>query len=56
MGEEIVKWSDIQTAQSEDCLSVNVWVPVRGKGKELLPVMVWIHGGAHHEGGSSIPG
>ena len=59
MGEEAVRWSDIQTDESEDCLSVNIWAPVRGSGKdekELLPVMVWIHGGAHQEGGSSIPG
>lgn len=58
MGEEIVKWTDIQTQESEDCLSVNIWSPVRRKGKNekvLLPVMVWIHGGVHQEGGSSIP-
>ncbi len=29
---------------SEDCLYLNVWAPVASKD-ELLPVMVWIHGG-----------
>ncbi|MGC0363134.1 para-nitrobenzyl esterase [Rhodococcus sp. 27YEA15] len=29
----------------EDCLSVNVWAPE--PSGELLPVMVWIHGGAY---------
>jgi len=59
MGEEMVKWGDIQTEESEDCLSLNIWAPARSKGKNeqaLLPVMVWIHGGAQQEGGSSIPG
>ncbi|KAF8417158.1 carboxylesterase family protein [Tirmania nivea] len=58
IGAERVKWADIQTEESEDCLSVNIWAPVKGKyenGQALLPVMVWIHGGAHTEGGSSIP-
>ena len=30
--------------QSEDCLLLNVWAP--RETDELLPVMVWIHGGA----------
>jgi para-nitrobenzyl esterase len=37
---------------SEDCLTLNVWVP---DGAEGLPVMVWIHGGAFQIGGSSLP-
>jgi len=58
MGEDKVEWSDIQTDESEDCLSLNIWAPVRKpkKEKELLPVMVWIHGGGFVEGGSSTPG
>lgn len=45
--------------ESEDCLSLNIWVPSRrmkkakvGKG---LPSMVWLHGGAHSEGSGSDP-
>ncbi|MDB4974983.1 MAG: hypothetical protein JWN48_3324 [Myxococcaceae bacterium] len=38
-------------AQSEDCLSLNVYVPAASK--QPLPVMVWIHGGAFVSGGSS---
>ena len=38
---------------SEDCLTLNVWVP---SGDEAgLPVMVWIYGGAFLTGGSSFP-
>lgn len=38
--------------QSEDCLSINVWTPdTRGQA----PVMVWMHGGAHRFGASSLP-
>jgi len=38
--------------QSEDCLSLNVRAPA---GAELLPVMVWIHGGDHADGSGSFP-
>jgi para-nitrobenzyl esterase len=38
--------------QSEDCLSLNVWAP---EGARHLPVMVWIHGGAHRIGSASFP-
>ena len=30
--------------RNEDCLTINVWTPARGPN-ELLPVMVYIHGG-----------
>ncbi len=36
---------------SEDCLSLNVWTPTGAKSP--LPVMVFIHGGAHIQGSSS---
>ena len=39
--------------QSEDCLTLNVWVSDSSKSK--LPVMVYLHGGAYVEGGSSDP-
>lgn len=31
--------------QGEDCLYLNVWTPARAQA-ELLPVMVWVHGGS----------
>jgi para-nitrobenzyl esterase len=39
-------------AQSEDCLTLNVFAPV---GAKTLPVMVWIHGGAFRLGYSGAP-
>ncbi|MDX1482810.1 MAG: carboxylesterase family protein [Woeseiaceae bacterium] len=39
---------------SEDCLYLNVWTPSLGK-EEKLPVMVWIHGGAHRGGWAYEP-
>ncbi|KAL3459348.1 Alpha/Beta hydrolase protein [Aspergillus heterothallicus] len=38
------------TAQSEDCLNLNIWTPRKGSG---LPVFVYIYGGAMVTGGSS---
>ncbi|WP_420078352.1 carboxylesterase/lipase family protein [Streptomyces sp. JL4002] len=38
----------------DDCLSVNVWTPDPARGARL-PVMVWIHGGAHSRGSSAVP-
>ncbi|MBB5746607.1 carboxylesterase/lipase family protein [Brevundimonas variabilis] len=37
-------------AQSEDCLSLNIWKPADADG---APVMVWIHGGANSFGSGS---
>ncbi|MFF2193827.1 carboxylesterase/lipase family protein [Streptomyces sp. NPDC058157] len=38
----------------EDCLTLNVWTPDPAPGARL-PVMVWIHGGAHTRGSSAVP-
>jgi para-nitrobenzyl esterase len=40
-------------AVSEDCLSLNVWTAARSAG-DKRPVLVWIHGGANIDGGSSV--
>ena len=42
---------------SEDCLYLNVWTPKRDPGADLplLPVMVWIHGGAYVIGAGGLP-
>jgi len=39
--------------QSEDCLTLNIWTPACDNG--MRPVMVWIHGGGFHYGGSPSP-
>ncbi|SMF67776.1 para-nitrobenzyl esterase [Allosphingosinicella indica] len=39
-------------AMSEDCLTLNVWVPDKA---ERAPVIVWIHGGSLRIGGSAEP-
>ncbi|WP_051806971.1 carboxylesterase/lipase family protein [Streptomyces sp. NRRL F-2664] len=38
----------------DDCLNVNVWTPEPAPGAGL-PVMVWIHGGAHTRGSAAVP-
>jgi acetyl esterase/lipase len=38
----------------EDCLYFNVWTPAKSPD-ELLPVMVWIHGGSNVNGSGSQP-
>ena len=42
------------TAQSEDCLHLNVWSP-RLDPAALLPVVVYIHGGAGKHGAGMLP-
>lgn len=43
------------------CLNLNVYVPVETLNKkdvdgvELVPVMVWIHGGAFRDGSNGLP-
>ena len=39
---------------SEDCLTLNIWIP-KNNNKDLLPVMVWIHGGGFYTDSSSNP-
>jgi para-nitrobenzyl esterase len=39
----------------EDCLNLNIWTPARS-ASDLLPVMVWIHGGAFVHGTGAAVG
>lgn len=56
LGEDYLKHFNAQTEESEDCLTLNVWVPVLKRDKKkLLPVLFWIHGGGFYEGSSSYP-
>ena len=41
------------TSVSEDCLTLNVWVPAGDTAD--LPVLVWVYGGAFLTGGGSFP-
>ncbi|MFN9731935.1 MAG: carboxylesterase/lipase family protein [Pseudomonadota bacterium] len=41
------------TVQDEDCLTLNVWSPDAAQAGDRRPVMVWIHGGGHVQGGSA---
>lgn len=51
-GEDSFSGSDVGP-WNEACLYLNVWAPV---GAETpLPVMVWLHGGAHRIGAGSLP-
>lgn len=41
-----VVFGNATLAQSEDCLSLNVYVPTSATAASKLPVLFWIHGGA----------
>lgn len=47
------------TPQSEDCLTINIFVPCKAVGPDTvvqnLPVYVWSFGGGFGEGGASVP-
>ncbi|XP_058026041.1 acetylcholinesterase-like isoform X1 [Ahaetulla prasina] len=45
-------WSP-KTPLSEDCLSLNIWVP-HPQPSSPVPVLVWIHGGGYLGGTSSV--
>ena len=38
----------------EDCLQLNLWRPAARTSAELLPVMVFIHGGGHVQGSATV--
>jgi para-nitrobenzyl esterase len=38
---------------SEDCLSLNIWVPTAAESQMAMPVLVHVHGGAFFIGGGS---
>jgi len=42
-------------AASEDCLSINAWMPAAATAQSKLPVMVFIYGGAFVTGASAFP-
>jgi carboxylesterase type B len=39
---------------SEDCLTLNIYVPHELRANDLLPVMIWVYGGGFTQGASSI--
>jgi acetyl esterase/lipase len=39
-----------RSAQSDDCLFLNVWTPNNADANSKLPVLVWFHGGAFIQG------
>lgn len=48
-------YSGMTTArQDEACLFLNIWTPQQRASKPL-PVMVWLHGGAHRIGSGGLP-
>ncbi len=48
----LVPGGSLGAEESEDCLSLNVWMP-QTEGASPLPVLVWIHGGSFLTGSSA---
>ncbi|KAI0791004.1 carotenoid ester lipase precursor [Abortiporus biennis] len=46
--------SSASSAESEDCLTLNVWAPANATSSDKLPVVAWIYGGGF-EFGSTNP-
>jgi para-nitrobenzyl esterase len=46
---------DFERPQSEDCLTLNIWIPGNVAESSQCPVLVWIHGGAFSSGAGSLP-
>lgn len=46
-------FAELAENQDEDCLYLNVWSPQDRAPTDRLPVMVWLHGGAHRSGAGS---
>lgn len=45
-----------EKTMSEDCLYLNIFTPAgQSQSRKLLPVMVWLHGGAFQQGGARRP-
>ncbi|ETN47079.1 uncharacterized protein HMPREF1541_01269 [Cyphellophora europaea CBS 101466] len=40
---------------TEDCLTLSVWAPKNAKKQELLPVLIYVYGGAFQTGGQDVP-
>jgi len=40
---------------SEDCLSLNIWLPPGTDVNSSLPVYMWIYGGLNAQGASDLP-
>jgi hypothetical protein len=52
--------NDEERPRDEDCLYLNIWTPQVNRSSkraksELLPVLIWIYGGAFLHGGASLP-
>ena len=53
---EFLHSTQLTVGMSEDCLTLNIWTPPEDEiGDELLPVMIWIPGGALVSGGAAVP-